>query len=144
VVAKALENFNSKFETLAQRLTPLESRINTTMAAVTENCKNSETEHLRSSYDSIGTLEISVSDFNSLNFRVSALERENENLKDRITILETQNLTYRGKTRESMNQTVDATMFHSFINNSRLSGSDEENISGLLFKKNLFESQIII
>ncbi len=135
IVAKALENFNSKFETLTERLIPLESRINTTMAAVTGDCTNSEVQEHRFLNESTDSMKVNPSDFNSLLMRVCALERENEHLKDRIIILETQNLTNRanilpGKTRESMNQTADATMFHSFIDNSRLSGSDEENYPG--------------
>lgn len=125
LITKSLENFNSKYEHLAQRLLPLESRINQTMEAVTESCQKKP--------EVLQAVGVSLIDFNRLMSRVSMLERENENLKDRIIILESQNLskhllsnyTDRTRERESMSEPADATLFHSFIDNN--SGGEQED-----------------
>lgn len=119
MITKAFDNFNAKFELLSERIIPLESRVNT-VAAATNSFINTENVQLQSENDSF---QISKADFNDLLLRVSALEHQNEWLKDRVTILETQNLSNKHLNNQKRDSSVDvdATIFHSFIDNERLS-----------------------
>lgn len=117
-VTKALENVFLKVDTLNNRLTCFEDKVNPAPAP----------EPVPAAEEQSDNVTISKTQFQELMSRLAALEKQNDNFRSRITILETQYLVTKSSKpsrRESMDNTADKTVFHSFIDTTNVEDEDE-------------------
>lgn len=119
VIAKAFENFTTKFESLNERITSVESAVSVKYES------NIQQEPVNTN----DMIQVSRQEFNDLLMKVNLLMKQNENFKARITVLETQNLLAKQSVavRESIEgNTGDDTMFHSFIDTSKFEEESDQ------------------
>lgn len=133
ILKEAIETLNMKVENFQERLSSLEpKKMNQSIQTVSD----SSFESVQNDKDEL-CYKITKNDFENLLSRLAMVEDQNENFKARITVLETQNLTL-GRDRnipipsrysDPFVDANDDTIFHSFVNTSRLGdddGSDDD------------------
>lgn len=116
-VTKALENVFLKVDTLNNRLTAFEDKVNPERSMPVKE-------------DPTDSVTISKTQFQELMARLASLEKQNDNFRSRITILETQYLVTKSSKpsyRESMDNMADKTVFHSFIDTTNIDDDDDDD-----------------
>lgn len=116
-VTKALENVFLKVDTLNNRLTSFEDKVNPEPPMPVKE-------------EPIDSVTISKTQFQELMTRLASLEKQNDNFRSRITILETQYLVTQSSKpshRESMDNMADKTVFHSFIDTTNIDDDDDDD-----------------
>lgn len=110
-----MEDALSKVDKLTSRLVSFENRANPIVAPniAAEATLTDE------------TITISKNQFQELVARMSALEKQNDNFRSRIIILETQYLVTKSSSKPSRESTEnDRTVFHSFIDTTNVDDGD--------------------